>query len=141
VPTAVDGWRKQELLLRTDELAEGKYEARAVVSDESANHPGDGRRVALDPITLTVDRTPPEMAIGIADAGSLPVVLRDTHSPIRRLQLRLDGRPRAALRPDDGVNDSLRETFRVITPDEAGSWSLVGVDSAGNTVELPLPSP
>ena len=140
LPAAVDGWRKQELRWNTDERDEGKYEVRAVVSDEPSNHPGDGRRVPLDPIALTVDRTPPEMVIGIADAGAVPVVLRDAHSTVRGLQLRLDGRVRASFRPDDGVNDSRRETFRVATPGEAGAWSLVGVDAAGNTAELPLPT-
>ena len=54
-----------EVLLRV--LEERRFpvgELRALASDESANHPGEGRSVVVEPtLRLVVDRTPPRFEI------------------------------------------------------------------------------
>jgi hypothetical protein len=135
----IEGPRKKELKWNTDEVPEGAYVVRAVASDQPANHPGEGHRVRLEPLNLVVDRTAPEMEIRSTGGGVVDVVLSDAHSEIRLLQvMEKTGRALAAIRPDDGVCDSRRETFRIERPAEEADWILVGVDAAGNTVEQPL---
>ena len=77
---------------------------------------------------------------GVND-GVLEIRLEDQHSVIRRLEILRDGRIRYTARPTDGVSDSREERYRLELPDvEGGSWSLRGVDAAGNEVERAVPA-
>ncbi len=121
----------------TAEVPEGRYEVRAVASDQPANAPGEGLEATAEPVLrVVVDRTPPEIEVYRLAGGATGVRLADDLSDIDRLELLLDGRTRFTARADDGVCDSPSETFRLALPEPTGSgpWTLRGTDAAGNAV-------
>lgn len=133
-------WRDGDTSWDTAAVEEGRYEVRARVSDEAANHPGDGRRVWADQTALvTVDRTAPQIVSQRRTAGGIEIEIADDVSGVRRLELLRDGSPRFRARPVDGVCDSARERFRLDANALAGEgWTLRAVDAAGNAVDQPL---
>ena len=71
--------------------------------------------------------------------GRYEVLVTDRFSDIERLSVRLGTETRFSARPEDGVSDSGRETYRFSVPEDGeGAWSVEAVDVAGNTAELPL---
>jgi hypothetical protein len=134
------GARKGELVWDTTDVAEGEYEIRGVVSDASANPAGEGFESESRPVLrLVVDRTPPEIEILGGSAGATRVRVEDELSDIRGLELMEDGRVLFTARPEDGVCDSRRETFRIELPSAGSSArSIRGIDAAGNVVERSL---
>jgi hypothetical protein len=133
--------RAGELAWDTADVSEGEYEVRGTVSDQPANPPGEGFEVAArQTLRLVVDRTAPEIEILAAEGGATRVRVEDTLSVIRALEVIENGRTRFVGRPEDGVCDGRRETFRIEPGDAgAGDWSIRGIDAAGNAVERPLP--
>jgi hypothetical protein len=126
----------------TTQVAEGRYEIRAVASDQAANDPDEGHEVDVSPtLELAVDRSPPRLSIQPQGPGAFDVRVEDTLSPVRRLEVLAGGATRFSLRPVDGVCDSGDETFRVVVPADGVGWSVRGADAAGNAVEEPLPAP
>lgn len=133
-------WQEARHRWDTSAVEEGEYVVRALATDQSANPPGEGRRVPLDPPRrLIVDRSAPRIAIAAGADGALEVTVDDALSAIDRLELVQNDRARYSLRPADGVCDSRRETFRVTLPQDGSGWTLRGHDAAGNVAELPLP--
>jgi hypothetical protein len=131
-------WHSGRLKWDTTAVPEGQYEVRAVATDQSANAPADGRRVELEPIWLTVDRTPPEIDVAAAEDGGFEITLTDAHSEIRSLEVIRDDRTLYTARPADGVYDARRETFRLEPDDDAEGLRVRGSDLAGNKVEASL---
>jgi hypothetical protein len=130
------------LVWDTSGIAEGVYDIQAVVTDQAVNALGEGHEIAVEPaLLLTVDRTPPEIEIRFSSGGQVEVILTDSLSEIRRLELRREGRTLFAVRPSDGMCDSRVERFRLERPGEESGWSLRGVDAAGNAAERPLERP
>jgi sugar lactone lactonase YvrE len=129
-----------ELVWADEALAEGPYEIRVVASDGPGNPPGEGLEAEARPADpVVVDRTAPRVEIERAADGALRVRVEDRLSEIRAVELVAGGRTRHTLRPDDGVCDSRRETYRVEAEGWSGTgWVLRGSDTAGNVVELPL---
>ena len=122
---------------------EGTYEVRAVALDDAANPPGEGLSASTDlPVTVRVDRTPPELRPK-RSSGGVEVEVSDTVSGVARLEVLQDGKVIATPRPVDGVADSLRETFRI--PDAPGGKAAArtcrATDAAGNTAEAEVPAP
>jgi hypothetical protein len=132
-----ESWREGRTVWETESLPEGRYEVRAVASDQAGNPAGEGLVAAGGPLWPIVDRTPPRIAIHPAAAATFDVVLEDEHSWIRRLEILERGAARFTARSADGVCDSPRESFRVELPagQSAGDWTARGVDAAGNVVE------
>jgi len=123
----------------TEQIGEGAYEIRAVINDHSANHPGRGARVLHQRgLTVTVDRTPPELTMVVSE-GTLDVSVVDALSAVKRLEILENERVRFSARPVDGICDSPQETFRFTLPEtgddgDRTGWSLRAVDAAGNSV-------
>jgi hypothetical protein len=122
---------------------EGVYEVRAVALDDAANPPGEGESATADlPVSVRVDRTPPEIRPKRA-AGGVEIEVSDAVSGVARLEVLQDGKVISAPRPVDGVADSPRETFRI--PDAPGGKSAArtcrATDGAGNTAEAEVPAP
>jgi hypothetical protein len=133
--------REGRLVWDTAEVPEGRYEVRAVASDQLANAPGEGLEATAEPVLrIVIDRTPPEIEVHRLTDGATGIRLADALSDIDRLELLLDGRTRFIARADDGVCDSPSETFRLTPPEPTGSgpWTLRGTDAAGNAVVRPL---
>lgn len=139
-----DGFRAGRILWDTTGVAEGEYELRAVASDQASNHPGEGGRAVVEhPEIWVVDRTPPEIEIRVSPGGELAARLSDRLSDVQRLEVLENGRPRFSPRPEDGICDSRIEQFRFELPAGADvkSWTVRGMDAAGNRVERSLARP
>ena len=53
-----------------------------------------------------------------------------------------DGKVVFSPRPDDGVCDDTRESFRIpVARLQGDAWSLRATDAAGNAFEAPVPAP
>jgi len=120
---------------------EAVYEVRAVALDDPANPAGEGLSGTTDlPITVRVDRTPPEIRPKRA-GGSVDVEVSDAVSGVARLEVLQDGKVVSAPRPVDGVADGLRETFRIPDGGKASARTCRATDAAGNTAEAEIPQP
>jgi hypothetical protein len=90
---------------------------------------------------VVLDRTPPRMEIERDESGAVRVRLDDRHSRIRSLEILQGARVRYSARPVDGVNDSGEERYVLRLPAApSGSWTLRGVDTAGNAISRSLPA-
>jgi len=131
-------WRTIELEVELGEMAEGSWEVRSSVDDATSNPQGEARRIdSLGESRLTVDRRPP--LIELRSSAPVEILVRDTLSPVARVELLHDGVVQHTLRAVDGVSDSGEELFRLEAPPAGSGWSLRGVDAAGNTTDLELP--
>jgi len=122
---------------------EGVYELRGLASDQPSNPPAEALEAESEsPLTVCVDRTPPSVEPKRSGAN-IDVVVNDALSPVGRLEALVDGRVAFSPRPEDGVSDGRRETYRIPTAQLAGRgpWSLRATDAAGNAVETPVPAP
>ncbi len=139
-------WKAGKVQWDTASVAEGAYEVRAVASDRSVNHAGEGLEGSGDlDLPVTVDRTPPEMEVVRGAGGAIEIRVVDALSPVNRLEILRQGKPAFLAPPADGVSDSLEESFR-IAPDDLASAetsdaaTLRALDDAGNFAERPLPA-
>ncbi|MDA0206709.1 MAG: hypothetical protein O2795_15340 [Acidobacteria bacterium] len=132
---AKDDIAESQLTLPSEALADGRYRFRVTVSDRKDN-PGDTARTAERVSSLTlVDHTPPTIQI----ASSTPVMTRfsatDQASPVVAAHYSVDAGEWVPLRSDDGVTDSLAESFTISTEGLASGEHLVTFrvrDRAGN---------
>lgn len=139
-------WKAGKVAWETAAVAEGAYDVRAVASDRAVNPAGEGLEGTCDlAFRVTVDRSPPilEAARGADDA--IEILVRDTLSPVSRVEVLRNGRPAFLARPTDGVCDSPEESFRIAPGDleAAGaleSATLRALDDAGNVAERPIPA-
>lgn len=109
-----------QLALDTQALADGFYRFRLTASDLPANPetPASTSRVSS---WFTVDNTPPQ--ITVRQEGSFWVIeAKDQLSPITLAQWNRDAQEWHALAPEDGILDSLHESFRL--PVEKGPHIL-----------------
>lgn len=125
--------------LEANALADGKYLARLVASDEDANPPTTARRAELLSAPFWIDNTPPQIQVlkHTATAGGAEVQFRveDITSPLRSAETATDGKEWRDLNSDDGIVDSRLETFTVRVRDlEPGEHiiALRAYDTAGN---------
>lgn len=101
----------------TSDLPDGRYELRLVASDEPDNPRRERAETARVLGPLLVDNTPPQVSVlesGARDGGrTLVVKLRavDAMSPLAAARLVLPDGATERLDPEDGVCDSVAETF------------------------------
>ncbi|MBZ5545797.1 MAG: hypothetical protein LAO07_19315 [Acidobacteriia bacterium] len=120
-------------------LADGKYVARLVASDEEANPPQSARSAELVSAPFWVDNTPPQVRILKQEVGPSGVLVQfqaeDATSPLRGAETATDGQEWVELLSDDGIVDSRQETFTVrldkLDPGEH-VVALRAFDTAGN---------
>ncbi len=138
-----DKIRQTSYQLDTETLADGKYVARLVASDEESNPPGTSRQTELVSAPFWVDNTPPAIRllgqhVSLAKSGGEAEVhfeAEDATSPLRSAEVSTDGKEWRALISDDGIVDSRRETFTVkVVKLEPGEHvvTLRVYDTAGN---------
>lgn len=139
---ADDSWKDGKLTWSVAELPEGAYEIRAIASDQSANGPGEGAEVAVErTLALTIDRTPPAIELRRFPDGSVAVTALDAATAVRRLEIVEGDRVLYTPRPEDGVCDAPRETFR-IAAEAAGSGDgrkIRVIDAAANETTVDVP--
>ena len=126
----------------TVEWDEGIYEMRAVASDQASNPPAEGMEAMADlSMAVIVDRTPPTIEAK-RKGETLDVSVEDALSGISRLELLTGGKVAFSPRPDDGVCDNARESFRIaVARLGSDAWTLRATDAAGNAFEAPVPAP
>jgi len=120
-------------------LADGKYVARLVASDEESNPPDLQRKSELLSAPFWVDNSPPEVTIRsqrvTGTAAEVQFSAEDSTSPLRAAETSLDGGEWRDILSDDGIVDSRRETFTVklthLAPGEH-VLALRASDTSGN---------
>jgi hypothetical protein len=120
-------------------LADGKYVARLVASDEESNPPSLARKSELQSAPFWVDNTPPEVEIAkqtvTGSAAEVQFVVEDSTSPLRSAESSLDGHDWHNILSDDGLVDSRKETFTIKLPgltEGEHILSLRAYDTSGN---------
>jgi len=120
-------------------LADGKYVARLVASDEESNPPELARKSELLSAPFWIDNTPPDVEVlrQIATGPGVEIHFsaEDSTSPLRSAETSLDGQSWREVLSDDGIVDSRKETFTVrlthLAPGEH-ILSLRASDTSGN---------
>jgi hypothetical protein len=134
----------------SDALADGRYVARLVASDENSNPPSTARQDELLSAPFWIDHTPPqvEMESQKAVAGGIEIRFRaeDETSPLKSAEVSTDGKDWHEVMADDGIVDSRTETFTVRLENPAPGEHVVTLrayDTAGNPglgkAVLPVP--
>lgn len=121
-------------ILDGDALADGRYFFRVTASDKTANPPEDAREDEFVSAPVRIDNTPPVVELR-RESNRVIVRARDATSPLRRCELSLDARPWIVVEAEDGVTDSLEETFAIELQSLTAGEHLLTVrvtDAAGN---------
>jgi hypothetical protein len=120
-------------------LADGKYVARLVASDEESNSGVTARKADLLSAPFWIDNTPPEVTVLkqtiTADGAEIQFRAEDATSPLRAAETTTDSTEWGDVLSDDGVVDSRVETFTVRVHNlEPGEHILAlrAADTAGN---------
>ncbi len=134
-----DKLRQTNYTLEPNILADGKYLARLVASDEELNPPPTARKAELVSAPFWIDNTPPQVQVLKQQftSGGVEVQFQaeDSTSPLRSAEFSTDGKEWRNLYSDDGIVDSRRETFTVrIEKPEPGEHIITmrAYDTAGN---------
>ncbi|HLY62328.1 MAG TPA: hypothetical protein VKV95_16420 [Terriglobia bacterium] len=120
-------------------LADGKYVARLVASDEESNSPAEARKADLLSAPFWIDNSPPEVRVlkqtVTGDSAEIQFRAEDATSPLRAAETTTDSKDWGVISSDDGVVDSRVETFTVRVHNlEPGEHiiALRASDTAGN---------
>ena len=123
----------------TSSVPDGSYVFRVVASDALSNPPLLTLQGEISSSPFNVDNSPPEIIIDSrSPAGAdlaFEFTVRDSHSPIERVEFSIGTQDWRVLYPADGIPDSLVEQFS-LTLDSISDGSLVlrATDAMGNTV-------
>jgi sugar lactone lactonase YvrE len=120
-------------------LADGKYVARLVASDEESNPPNLARQSELLSAPFWVDNTPPDVEVVrqtvTGFTATVQFAAEDNISPLRSAESSLDGQEWHNVLSDDGIVDSRKETFTIklthLAPGEH-VLALRASDTSGN---------
>jgi hypothetical protein len=120
-------------------LADGKYVARLVASDEEANSPTVARKTDLLSAPFWIDNTPPDIQVLkqtiTGDSVEIKFRAEDATSPLRAAETDTDSADWGDILSDDGVVDSRVETFTVRVHNLEPGEHIVALrasDTAGN---------
>ena len=134
-----DKLQQTSYTLDPNSLADGKYVARLIASDEASNPRETARSAELVSAPFWLDSTPPQVRAlkQQVTAGGAEVTLQaeDATSPLSKAETSLDGEDWQDVHSDDGIVDTRSETFTVRTrkldPGEH-VLTLRATDTAGN---------
>ncbi|MEM7049017.1 MAG: hypothetical protein AAF604_05130 [Acidobacteriota bacterium] len=122
-------------------LPDGVYRFRLAASDGQDNEPSaalTGERIS-GPVTF--DHTVPELAESRWQGDRVTVEVADRWSPLRTLEVSVDGGPWTALKPADGLLDGRRERATATVPEGARWVVLRAMDGAFNVRTFDLSKP
>ena len=123
----------------TSSVPDGAYVFRIVASYALSNPPLLALQGEVSSPPFNVDNSPPEIIIDTSSATGANLefefTVRDSHSPIERVEFSVGTLDWQVLYPSDGIPDSSVERFR-LTLDSPNDGSLVirAPDTMGNTV-------
>jgi len=125
--------------IEPDNIADGKYVARLVASDEDSNPPATARKTDLVSAPFWVDNTPPAVRPRAQQVNGSEAVVHfdaeDATSPLRSAEVSTDDGDWHDVNSDDGIVDSRHEAFTVKTAKLAPGEHVVTLrvyDTAGN---------
>ena len=124
------------LSIESESLADGIYRFRVEVSDETANPPDTARRAEKVSEPILVDQTPPTVSMQSLDGRvSVRFEASDASSAIQQAEYSVDAGRWVPVFADDGITDSITETFTIELGDLEEGEHLVTIrarDRAGN---------
>ena len=129
----------------TTSVPDGTYEVRVEATDALSNPPGAALAGSLASMPFDVDNAPPEIAFGQAREdvpGEMLVTftVRDSHSPVLRVEYAAGPGRWQVVHPADGVPDSREERFEVPVPtDRARGLIVRATDGMGNATTVVAP--
>ena len=134
-----DKLQQTSFTLDPNSLADGKYVARLIASDEASNPREAARSAELVSAPFWVDSTPPQVRASkekvTATGVEVAFQAEDATSPLSKAETSLDGEDWQNVYSDDGIVDTRSETFTVRTrkldPGEH-VLTLRATDTAGN---------
>lgn len=147
-----DKLRQTSYVIDHNTLADGKYVARLVASDEESNPSGMALRAEMVSAPFWVDNTPPEVHVvhsSVTPEGAeIRFEVEDRTSPLRNAEVAIDNQEWRKTLSDDGIVDNRVESFTVkhlkLDPGEH-VVSLRAYDTAGNVgvgkVVVRVPAP
>ena len=125
-------WKSTTFSLEKAAMEEGEYQVRVVASDSHSNPETMALKGEMVSEPFRLDYTPPEIEGNLAVAGgSLSFKVTDRISPIRSVSYHTGDRKWKPLFPEDGICDSLSETF-VIKGAAGKVWVIRAEDLSGN---------
>jgi hypothetical protein len=136
----------QVLTWDTTSVPDGTYIIRVVASDQPGNPQGQALTGALDSDGVDVDNTPPSISVVSVsrDGAKATVVIevRDSHSPVDRVEYSVDAGPWQRLAPADGIGDSRQARYTLrLDAEGAGRAVVRASDALNNMVTLKLEPP
>jgi hypothetical protein len=127
---------KKSLTIDSDSLADGTYRFRIEVNDSKANPLNTVRSASRVSEPVVIDHTPPAVRLLAVDEGRvIRFEARDAASQLRRAEYSVDAGSWAPILADDGIVDSMGETFTIRLPEVDAAEHLVTLrvrDRAGN---------
>ncbi len=129
----------------TSAVPDGTYEVRVEATDALSNPPGAALAGSLASMPFDIDNTPPAIALGDAreaepGATLVTFTVRDTHSPVRRVEYAAGPGRWQVVHPVDGVPDSREERFEVTVPADLAAGLIVrATDAMGNATTVVAP--
>jgi hypothetical protein len=119
-------------------VSDGWYVLRITASDRAANPPAEADSATGTTEPFLVDNTPPAVSDLAVKGGVLTGRAVDATSPLKKLEVAVDGAAWERIFPEDGIPDMPTETIRSdLTPFDLSAGDHVilvrAVDDAGNT--------
>ena len=123
----------------TSSTPNGTYVVKIVASDATAHPAEEALSGELESASFDIDNTPPAVTVGAVTRDGtrfvVPVEVRDTDSPLTRVEYSLDSQKWQVAYPRDGMLDSRRELFEIrLDGDASGRVLVVRATDALNNV-------
>lgn len=128
----------------TTSVPDGTYVIKVVASDAPSNAPNGALTAERESPPFEIDNTPPVIDVAVPGqaAGKASFIVRDSHSPIQRVEYATNAGGWKLLYPVDGLLDSREERFEM--PRDPASTSpivLRATDTMGNVATAVIAAP
>lgn len=138
-----DRWTETLYTFATTQLADGVYTLKLVASDQPSNPAGAAAAVERTSPAFLVDNAAPVVRNLQTQAGTdgltITFTVEDAFSAIRDVRYLARPDDWRVVFPEDGICDSLSESFRLKIPPAQGSGGLLTIlvrDAAGNAASF-----
>jgi sugar lactone lactonase YvrE len=130
----------------TTSVPDGTYVIKVMASDAPSNAPSSALTAERESATFEIDNTPPTIDVAPAGVPSTPgkatFIVRDSHSPIQRVEYSTSAGGWKLLYPVDGLLDSREERFEIARePTSTEPIVLRATDTLSNVATAVLPAP
>jgi hypothetical protein len=106
----------------TSSVPNGRYVLRVVATDAPGNPPALALTGTKECPSFEVDNAPPAIAASLdpRTPGRIRATVRDDATPVRKLEISVDGGRWVEVHPADGIADSLEEIYEIPVPPAPG---------------------